>query len=236
MPIPHHRIGQTTIARVKGSDDLKRIMNDPLLESETVIIKPNWVTSERAAYTEADSFRTILETLDSRIVVTESHMIARAPSFFRDGGPSFLVGEKEVNWKWLLKGEGWNWLAENRDWDWFKKNGHWDQLKKEDQAFLDKYGFTDIFNEFDAIYINVTEEVWKDRTADPDEIKKIVESQFSPVHTEEIYNTAKPFVGASPNLTGNLKDQIPPEKMKSLVPGKSYNFGSLKVDVISANF
>ncbi|MHA1926365.1 MAG: hypothetical protein ACXABV_15680 [Candidatus Thorarchaeota archaeon] len=64
------------------------------------------MTSEPAAYTEADSFRTILECLDARIVVTESHMIARAPSFFRDGGPSFTVEEKEVNWKWMSHGEG----------------------------------------------------------------------------------------------------------------------------------
>ena len=55
---------------------------------------------------------------------------------------------------------------------------------------------------------------------------------FIPYFAEEIYNTAKPFVGASPTLTGSLKDQVPPEKMKNLVPGKSYTFDSIKVDVI----
>jgi uncharacterized protein (DUF362 family) len=157
------------------------------LESETVIIKPNWVTSERAAYTEADSFRTILETLDSQIVVTESHMIARAPSFFRDGGPSFLVGEKEVNWKWLSHGEGWKWLIKNPDMDWFMKEGHWDQIKKEDKVFLDENGFTDLLNEFDVTYINVTDEVWSGKTANPSEVKELVESRFGPVKLEEVY-------------------------------------------------
>ncbi len=187
MPIPHHRFGQTTIARVNDSDELKQIMKDPLLESETVIIKPNWVTSERAAYTEADSFRTILESLDCRIVVTESHMIARAPSFFRDGGPSFQIEEKEVNWKWLSHGKGWKWLIENPDLDWFRKEGHWDQIKKEDKAFLDENGFTDLLNEFDVTYINVTDEVWSGKIANPADVKKLTEARFKPVKLEEVY-------------------------------------------------
>ncbi|MFQ5833930.1 MAG: hypothetical protein ACE5H4_14585 [Candidatus Thorarchaeota archaeon] len=188
MPIPHHRFGQTTIARVNGSDELKQIMIDPMLGSETVIIKPNWVSSESAAFTDADSLRTILETLDSRIVITESHMIARAPAFFRDGGMRFEAEGKEVTWKWLLKGEGWKWLIENPDMDWFKREGHWDQIKKEDKAFLDENGFTDLLNEFDATYVNVTDEVWNGKVADPSEVKRLVEMQFKPVQLEEIYS------------------------------------------------
>jgi len=188
MPIPHLRFGQTTIARVKGSGELKQIMKDTLLESETVIIKPNWVTSERAAFTNADSLRTILECLDSRIVVTESHMIARTPSFFLDGGPSFTVGEKEVNWKWMSHGEGWKWLIDNPNMDWFKRKGHWDQIKKEDKAFLDENGFTDLLKEFDVEYINVTDEVWSGRIATPDEVKKQVELRFGPVKLQEVYD------------------------------------------------
>ncbi|MHA2021417.1 MAG: hypothetical protein ACW96N_06860, partial [Candidatus Thorarchaeota archaeon] len=188
MSIPHHTFGQTTIARVKGSDELKRIMKDSLPESETVIIKPNWVTSEKAAHTEASSLRTILECLDSRIVVTESHMIARAPSFFRDGGPIFTVGEKEVNWKWLSHGEGWRWLIENPSMEWFMKEGHWGQIKKEDKVFLDENGFTDLLNEFDATYINVTDEVWDGNSANPIEVKDLVEARFGPINLQSIYN------------------------------------------------
>jgi hypothetical protein len=172
---------------VKGSSELKQIVKDPLLESETVIIKPNWVTNERAAYTDANSFRTILECLDSRIVVTESHMIARTPIFFRDGGPRFTVGDKEVNWKWMSHGEGWKWLIENPNMDWFKKEGHWDRIKQEDKAFLDENGFTDLLSEFDVAYINVTDEVWSGRIANPNEVKKQVESRFGPVKLQEVY-------------------------------------------------
>lgn len=188
MSIPQYRFGPTTIAKVKNSKELRQVLVDPWLKSEPIIIKPNWTSNLPGDHTDAKTLRMFFEALDSKIIITETYMINRALILLKDGMKLTVEG-KEVNWKWLLKRDGWNWLAENRNWDWFKKNGHWDQLKKEDQAFLDKYGFTDLFNEFDATYINATEEVWNNRIADPAEIKKIVESQFNPAHTEEIYST-----------------------------------------------
>jgi hypothetical protein len=159
---------------------------DPWLESETIIVKPNWVTNEAADFTESETLRMLFEALDSRVVVTESLNIARSLNLL-EAGMSFTVGDEEVDWRWLLKGEGWNWLIENPDWDWFKNGGHWDQIRKEDKAFLDENGFTDLFEEFDVEYVNVTEEVWSGRIADPAEVKKSVESRFKPVHTEKLY-------------------------------------------------
>jgi len=72
---------------------------------------------------------------------------------------SIFIGDKEVNLNWFLKGDGWKWLIENPDWDWFKKEGYWDQLKKLEKNLLDKYGFTDLFKEFDVSYLNVTNEI-----------------------------------------------------------------------------
>jgi uncharacterized protein (DUF362 family) len=185
--ISHHRFGQTTIAKVSNSDELRQVLVDPWFESETVIIKPNWVSTEPADFTNSKTLRTMLEALDSHIVVTESHTIGRSLNLLKEG-MSFTVGDKEVNWKWLLKGDGWNWLIENPDWNWFKKGGHWDQIRKEDKAFLDNYGFTDLFKEFDVSYINVTDEVWSGRIADPTEVKESVESRFKPIHTDKLYS------------------------------------------------
>jgi uncharacterized protein (DUF362 family) len=187
MPIPHHEFGQTTIAKVSSSDELRQILVDPWLESETIIIKPNWVSSEPADFTDSETLRMLLEALDSHIVVTESHQINRSLNRLKEG-MSFIVGHKEMNWKWLLKGDGWNWLIENPDWAWFKKGGHWPQLKKEDKAFLDEHGFTDLFKEFDVSYINVTDEVWSGRIADPTEVKRLVETRFKPVKTDRLYS------------------------------------------------
>jgi len=185
MSIPYHKFGQITIAKLSNSDELKQIMNDPWLESETIVIKPNWVSDAPAAFIDSKAMRTLLEALDAHIVVTESH----THSFNRlEEGVSFIIEDKEVNLEWFLKGDGWNWLIENPDWDWFKKGGFWDQLKKEDKAFLDEFGFTDLFREFDVTYINVTDEVWNDRVADPTEVNSLVVSHFKPVKINRLYN------------------------------------------------
>jgi len=184
MPVLQHRFGQTTIAKVSDSNEVRRILVDPWLQSETIIIKPNWVTSEPAQFTDSQTLRMLLEALDSNIVVSESHMIARV----REEGMSFTVGDREINWKWLLMGDGWNWLFENPKWDWFKRNGHWDQIKSEDEAFLDEHGFTDLFKEFDVSYVNVTDEVWSGRIAHPTEVKTSVESCFKPVQIDRLYS------------------------------------------------
>jgi len=187
MAIPNHEFGQITVAKVRNSAELRQVLVDPWLDSETIIIKPNWVSTDPADFTDADTLRMLFEALDSHIIVTESYMLCRSMNLLKDG-MRFLVGNKEVNWKWLQAGDGWQWLVENPSWEWFKDGGHWDHLKNEDKAFLDKYGFTDLFEEFNVTYINVTEEVWNGRIADPTEIKRAVESQFKPVHFEEVYS------------------------------------------------
>ena len=88
----------------------------------------------------------------------------------------------------MSHGEGWKWLIENPDMDWFMKKGHWDQIRKEDKAFLDENGFTDLLNEFDVTYINVTDEVWSGKTASPTEIKELVESRFGQINLQKVYN------------------------------------------------
>ncbi|MDH5441378.1 MAG: hypothetical protein OEZ48_02770 [Candidatus Bathyarchaeota archaeon] len=76
MPVLDHRFGQTTIAKVSTSDELRQMLVDPWLESETIIIKPNWVSGEPADFTDSETLRMMLEALDSHIVVTESHCLA----------------------------------------------------------------------------------------------------------------------------------------------------------------
>ena len=185
MSIPNHKFGQITVAKVNNSDELKQILTDPWLESETIIIKPNWGSNQPAQFNDSKTIRMILETFDSHIVVTESHVHSFSPP--KEGG-SITIGDKEVNWEWVLKGEGWNWLIENPDWDWLKKDEHWNQLKKAEKAFLDEFGFTDLFKEFGVSYINVTDEFWNERIADPTEVKSLVEARFKPVKIDKLYS------------------------------------------------
>jgi len=181
-----YKFGPTTLAKLKHPNELGKLLDDPLLKSETVIIKPNWVSTQPGDFTDADTLRVLLEALDARVVVTESYCLARSMNRLRQG-LGFPIEGKAVNWNWLLKGDGWKWLIENPDWDWFKRGEHWKHIILEDQAFIDEYGFADLFSEFNITYINATEEVWNGRTADPAEVKMIAESRYKPVQNEKLY-------------------------------------------------
>jgi hypothetical protein len=181
-----HRFGQTTIAKVRGSDELREVLDDPWLESEYIVVKPNWVSTEPGGFVDTKILRTLFEALDSHIVVTESLHVGRSMNLLEDGMP-FTIDGYEFNWRWLLKGEGWRWLTNNPSWDWFKEGGHWEQIVKEDRAFLDEYGFTDLFDEFNVEYVNTTDEVWRGRNANPAEVKKAVESRYNGVQVERLY-------------------------------------------------
>lgn len=185
--ILHHKFGTTTIAKVIDREEFKQILNDPWLDSETIVIKPNWVSTDPGEFTDSETLRSLFSGLKGQIFVTESYSILRSKNILSQG-KSFYVGDKKVNWEWLQKGDGWKWLIENPDWEWFKREGHWDHLREEDKAFRDRYGFTDLFDEFGVTYINVTEEVWNGQVVNPAVIKQLVETQYRPVQHEILYN------------------------------------------------
>jgi len=186
MSVSHHKFGPTTIAKLTNPNEISQLLDDPWLKNQTIIIKPNWVSTDPADFTDVDTLRVLIEALDSPVVVTESYCLARSMNILKQG-LGFTVEGKDVNWQWLLKGDGWKWLIENPDWDWFKRGEHWNQIVLEDKNFIDEYGFADLFTEFDVTYINVTEEVWSGRIANPTEVKKIVESRYKPVQNKKLY-------------------------------------------------
>ena len=186
MIISQHSFGKTTIAKLSDSFKLNKILVDPWFESETIIIKPNWVSTGPGHFTSLKTLRLLIENLDSKIVVTESSThVFNEPL---EDGLNFNAEGKERNWKWLLAGHGWKWLIKNPNWDWFKRDGHWDHLKKGDKDFLDQNGFTDLFKEFNVEYINVTDEIWSGRIVDQTEVKNKVGKCFKPVQIDKLYN------------------------------------------------
>jgi len=192
-----HRFGPTTIAKLGDPHELKKLLSDPWLKSDTVIIKPNLVASVPGVATDPRSLRVLLEVLDSRVIVVESHIVARSMKLANssrwgdapaEDGVSITVKGKKVNWIWLLvSDEGWKWLLKKPDWEWFREGGYWDQIKREEKEFLDARGYTDLFKEFGVEYVNVTDEIWSGRAADPTEVKQAVESRFEPAFTEKLY-------------------------------------------------
>ncbi len=63
-----------------------------------------------------------------------------------------------------------------------------DDLRASDKWFLDYSGIGAILAKHDVEFLNVTEEVWAGRIADPAAIKQGVEAMFSAVHNEEMYS------------------------------------------------
>jgi uncharacterized protein (DUF362 family) len=158
---------------VKDSADIRRLLPDYVQDSETLIVKPNWFSCHPGNFTDSETLRFLLEAVDARVVAIEGYTLER-----QDGSICFNVDGEEVDWRWILRNPGWEWV---------KEGGHWDEIRRQDTWFLEEFSFTDLFEEFDVDYINVTEEVWKGQTADSAVVKEAVEGRFSPVFTERLY-------------------------------------------------
>ena len=64
---------------------------------------------------------------------------------------------------------------------------NWDWIREQDKEFLRATGFDVLFREYNVEYVNLTEEVWSERIANPENIRKSVEATFSPVLRKQLY-------------------------------------------------
>lgn len=181
------KFGLVTLTRIRNLADMRRFLKGLHLKNNPVIIKPNWVFQKIGGFTDCETLRMLLEALDGKVIVTEGYQIARVTDE-HNRGVRFTVDGKGVDWEWLRESQdAWRWLQRQPNWEWFKSGGHWDHMRKQDKRFLDERGFTDLFNEHGVEYINVTEEVWQERRANPQEIENAVVSKFSPVSEKKLY-------------------------------------------------
>ncbi len=200
------RFDSVTLGRARNSTELTRLLEKQIPESEVYIVKPNWYSPNPANYTDSKALNMLLDALDGHIVVTEGYSGDR-----HDGSLHLICRGEKVDWGWLLK---------HPEWSWAKENGTWNEIKEQDKWFLDYYGFTDVINEHDAEYLNVTDEIWSGRTEEPEKIKKLVESRFTPVLHESIY-------GFMPNKLWRLKGS--PLISYGRVKGYGGNYPSLSL-------
>ena len=168
-----HRLGSVTVDRVKTADDLRGSLGDGLPSSEVILVKPNWYSPHPGNYTEADALSMVMDALDAKVVVVEGYSLDR-----QDGSTSFTVEGEKVDWGWLTRNPGWEWV---------KEEDRWDQIRRQDRWFRDEHGFTDLFQEHGAEYVNVTEEIWRGNTVESRRVKKRVEGRYPAAFTDEIY-------------------------------------------------
>jgi hypothetical protein len=96
MDLPQHRFGPTTFAKVNNSAELSQVLTDPCLNSDTIIVKTNWVSTEPGDFTDAETLRMLFETLSGRIVVTESYCFLRSMNILKNGKNSRLEINKLI--------------------------------------------------------------------------------------------------------------------------------------------
>lgn len=168
------QFGSVTVDNIRSSTDLKRLFPRSWLQSDVFIVKPSWYSPHPGNFTDAETLRVLLEALAGRVVVAESYTLDR-----HDGSMKFIVDGERVDWRWILR---------HPSWDWIRGEGRWDEVRRQDKWFLDEHGFTDLFEEYEVEYINVTEEVWQGRIADAEKVKEAVEDRFTPVFRENLYS------------------------------------------------
>jgi hypothetical protein len=180
------RLGDSYFFRAKTPAEFTRLVKGHLPESDTLILKADWVGLGDPSPRNLEALRCALDAARGRVIVTEGHLLWR-PRVLVPKGLEFTVDGVERDWDWLLDGEGWRWLLRNPDWGWFRDGPHWEHAVKEERLYLGAHGFLDLFAERGVEYVNATDEIWAGRVADPKAVKEAVESRYPPAFTERLY-------------------------------------------------
>ncbi len=101
------QFGDVTLARVTGPAELRSLLPDYILDSETLVVKPNWFSPHPASFTDAHALGLLLEALDGKFIVIEGYTLEK-----HDGSMKFTVDGSEVNWRWVMENPDWGWARE----------------------------------------------------------------------------------------------------------------------------
>ncbi|MFP3950764.1 MAG: DUF362 domain-containing protein [Candidatus Bathyarchaeia archaeon] len=166
--------GSVTVGRVRDAAHLRSLLEDRLPESGVYLVKPNWYSPHPANYTDCRVMEMLFEALDGKIVVIEGYSLDR-----QDGSMSFTVDGEEVDWGWLMRHPNWSWIREEE---------RWEEMRRQDEWFLEEHGFSELFSQYSVEYVNVTEEIWRERVVDPMLVKREVEERFTPAAYDRMYS------------------------------------------------
>jgi len=61
-------------------------------------------------------------------------------------------------------------------------------LRRSDKWFLEFSGIGDVLKDHGVQYLNITEEVWAGRIADPGVVRDMVDERYGPLHFDELYS------------------------------------------------
>jgi len=160
------KIGSTTLAKITSQKEMDEFVKTFNLSSKQLIVKPNWVQPRMGTYTDAKVLEMFLSAVKKPVIILESYTFWRNDRYAVGGGDYF--SSKEAT---LTTG---------------KK--YWEHYRKMDKWFLQATGIGEVLKKHKTEYLNITNEVWLRKVVNPNIIKKITESNFKPVHFQEIYS------------------------------------------------
>lgn len=134
------------------------------INTETVVIKPNWVSSEDGVFTEANILEFVFNALPQKKLVIEAYTPWRGSKFLREHQQDRDVVTLDHGKK------------------------YWDLYKEQDRQFFNLTGIQRILDNYNAEYINVTNEVWAGNTVDANVIKTLVEVKYGKLSWTEFYS------------------------------------------------
>jgi len=147
------------LGRVANGEDFRHFLKELGVQGAVFVVKPNW--SNANAFTSAETLDWLSSALKGRIKIVEGYSAWRNEL---NAGPEVreVITPSNAKAKW-----GW--------------------IKEQDQWFLRYSGIDKVLANHDAKYINVTEEVWLERTLDPDEVRDIVDNRYGVLVSQELY-------------------------------------------------
>lgn len=151
---------QVLFKKVRNFKEFQEFMNELDIKGDTFVIKPNWVDPTKGQYTDPEPLRWLFNCLKGKKVVIESHTAWRNKILMETG--EMVIDENNMD----------------------KEK---EFLREQEKWFLEYTGLSDLLQEFNVEYINVTEEVWKRDVVNPKIIQEIVEQKFPPIKNKELY-------------------------------------------------
>ena len=147
------------VGRVIGAEDFGRFLKELDVRDVIFVVKPNW--SNANTFTSAETLDWLFSALKGRIKVIEGYTAWRNEL---NTGPEpqevITPSNAKAKWQWI---------------------------KEQDRWFLRFSGIDKILAKHDVEYVNVTEEVWSNRTLAPDEVRDFVDNKYGILVRQEMY-------------------------------------------------
>jgi len=130
------------------------------IDTEYVVVKPNWVSIQGGQHTEARLLEWLLEALPQRKILVESYTPWRG-----------------------LRYAGTDALATDLD----SGKQHWEFYRKQDVHFLRQTNNRAVMDRLGVRYVNVTNEVWDERCAPAAAVRELYDAKYCSIHWEALF-------------------------------------------------